>query len=363
MNFEKKMKKRGNQKLNKFAYNPYHKEPKAKSFPTWGKVLIPTFATVATVVVLFAVVVVPNMSAKGGANMMDASQGGNYIPAEEASYNKGNSNQGAASDQGEGAPQASKPASIPTWEERSIIEQYPEFTYDAYTYQVRYDGTTKVISATNTYVLLDNIIVNSRDTLTNVDHQINASVYSINHIARKCALAIKFEGSEDYYAYTNKYYYPATLSDLLADSCFEDEVIINKGKDFNALNGTGVDFVVSNDDSIMEIIYSDKSPTNIRSEESYYDDGTPSSSINPSSMAYALPRREVEYQVIFGRHYTHVVSFKLVINSLGISNAWAEAYDCGYMSFNLFGRGHFFDIGETRYSQIKAYIDTILSNN
>ena len=363
MSFEKKMKKRGNQKLDQFAKNPYHQEVKPKSFPIWGKVLIPTLAVSASLVVLFTVLVVPNMAAKGGANMMDGSQGGYDYPAEAASYNKGNSTPAAASDQEEGTPQASKPASIPAWEERSIIEQYPEFAYDAYTYQIRYDGTTKAISATNTYVLLDNIIVNSRDTLTNIDHQINASIYSINHIARKCALAIKFEGSEDYYAYTNKYYYPATLSDLLADSCFEDEVIINKGKDCNALNGTGVDFVVSNDDPIMEIIYSDKSPTNIRSEESYYDNGTSSSSINPSSMAYALPRREVEYQVIFDRHYTHVVSFNLVINSLGISNAWAEAYDCGYMSFNLFGRGHFFDIGETRYNQIKAYIDTILSNN
>ena len=61
MNFEKWMQKRGNNKLNKFAKNPYHVSW-IKRLPLWSKVAVPTLMAATAAIVIITVGVLPSFN-------------------------------------------------------------------------------------------------------------------------------------------------------------------------------------------------------------------------------------------------------------------------------------------------------------
>ena len=162
MSFEKKMKKRGNQKLDAFAKNPYHQEtpkvvePKRKSFPTWAKVMIPTFA-VATCLVVFMVPMIM-MGAVGKNSAMKPNGGDNYAPADmDGSRYQGGSTDKAAPGDNSYCEEGSQAAPVPHWSEATLIQKYPEFTYEGVNYQLRYTDRTMPIDSqySNTKTVTD----------------------------------------------------------------------------------------------------------------------------------------------------------------------------------------------------------------
>ena len=78
MNFEKWMKKRGNNKLNAYAKNPYHVSW-IKRMPMWSKILVPSALAMTAAVVVISVGVLPHLG------MNKAASGHKYSDAEYSS--------------------------------------------------------------------------------------------------------------------------------------------------------------------------------------------------------------------------------------------------------------------------------------
>lgn len=352
MSFEKKMKKRGNEKLNQFAKNPYHQElavveaKPQKGFPLWGKILIPTAVMATALVVFVAVGILPMMSAKGAMKAPnDGEQGGNAHEA--ASYNDYT---GKESPQASATPYTSGEAGIPVakWEDKTIIEKYPNFVYGSIQYDVRYTDRSEPINETYINQKLADISVRGYDIYKDEAHYINASIYSINSIHDTVSLAISFEGETSYYAYQNNNYKPQTLSDLLADTCFDEEAIISKGSYMDYVRSdNNKEYSVVDQATIKDILYSDKSPanTNIRTAILKADNPNGQSSSEAVSQLPA-PNERIDLTVAFP--------------CLGINNAVIYCFNNGRMDANFFGAIATFDIGVTRYNAIK---DSLVNSN
>ena len=132
MNFEKRMKKRGNQKLDKFAKNPYH-VPWFKKIPTWVKIATPavlTSAAAATIVI----VMMPTFANKSyHANMNIGSGSVNYIP----SANNGKSTPTSTHEYQPSSSAYSSQQSNPneSWGSKAFYQKYPSILYQEVTYQ------------------------------------------------------------------------------------------------------------------------------------------------------------------------------------------------------------------------------------
>ena len=353
MSFEKKMKKRGNDKLNQFAKNPYHQEPVVaetkpqKSFPLWGKILIPT-AAFATALVLFVSIGILPMMASNGKIAINGGEEGQHTPAQDAeSVNKGN--YGSAQENYSYAPgQQSETAPVPHWEEASLIQKYPNFVYGNIQYNIRYSDRSEPISETYVKQKLDDISVRGYDIYEDEAHFINASIYAINSVSDKVSLAIRFEGETAYYAYQNNNYQPQTLSDLLADTCFEDEAIISKGSYMDYIRSdNNKDYAVVDQATIKDILYSDKSPanTNIRTAILKADNPNEQSS---SEVASQLPAPNAR------------IDLTIAFPCLGIDDAAITVFINGRMDAVFFGSRATFDVGTNRFTAIKDSLD---SNN
>ena len=341
MSFEKKMKKRGNDKLNQFAKNPYHQEivtvepsPKAKRFPVWAAALIPSIAIACAIII-----VVPMMISMGGAKGAMKDNGGEQA-GENASYYKpvASDNKdiyGSAQGDYSYAPGQQSEASLPRWEDASTIQRYPDFVFQ----NVQYDILNKVgyqsIDIQYINQKLGDISVRGYDNSRGEAHYIDASVYSIKNISDKVSLAILFEGETDYYAYQNKTYEPVALTDLFADTCFKEEATFTSAA-YNNYVRTDLRKVYSqiNQEAIMSILYADKSPVNMHGKNAEVDQMGNSNDF---------------------------VAFNVKFDCLGINNASLWIFSNGRMDINLFGTNAIFNVGTATYSAIKESLET--SNN
>ena len=190
MSFEKKMKKRGNDKLNQFAKNPYHQEivavepsPKAKHFPVWAAALIPSIAIACAIII-----VVPVMMSMGGAKGAMKVDNGGEQAGENASYYKpvASDNKdiyGSAQGDYSYAPGQQSEASLPRWEDASTVQRYPDFVFQNVQYDILDKVSYQSIDAQYINQKLGDISVRGYDTQNNETHYINASVYSIKNIS------------------------------------------------------------------------------------------------------------------------------------------------------------------------------------
>lgn len=330
MNFEKKMQKRGNQKLDQFAKNPYHKEqPKVNSFPLWGKILIPTAGVSLALLLGFTVAFIPSLASNKSVAIIDGGSGqgaAHYDPAEATSQNIGGKDNHSQQSPGEGtAHQDTK------WNDMTIIEQYPSFTYGDYTYNVRYTDVSKPINASFVKTKLNDIYVHGYDSTKDENHFMNASIYTINQIHEKVSLAIRFENSNVYYAYQNSNYIPESLSDFLEDTCIEKEATILKASsiDLTKENNAETTRDFSNLIDITNILMTDKSPVNTKQYVTKNAD---------SLLA----------------NHNEGICLQLKFECLGIDDAEVFFFDDGLMCANLFKeKVASFNIGQDRYLQIK----------
>lgn len=349
MSFEKKMKKRGNQKLDQFAKNPYHK-PKVTTFPTWAKVFIPSFAVAAGVVLFITVGVLPSMANNKNAAITNKDGYSHYEPTElnptnqGASYTPVDSHPSDAQAEGsQGAMSSTKePGQIKKWEDKALFEQYPSFSYDNKTYQVRYaDYRTNPIDVKYVeYLVSDNISLIGYDERLGEMHQMTASVYNITKINPDVALAIKFTNDENYYAYQNVDYYFSSFEDILNKVSFNTEVVINyivyTEYDATTRVSTKKQFEVDNQSAMMDYFYTLTGYANLKSD-------------NPSN------QNTSEY-VSSTQTANHYLSLNVTIPCLNINNAAMTFDSNGFVSVNLFGKFAEFQIENTKYQELENII-------
>lgn len=105
------------------------------------------------------------------------------------------------------------------WDQLEINEQYSEFVRDAGTYSVQ-DAELDGDQVGDDLGAVLAVGVSSK--MNRFTH--NARVYTIDGIASKCAVAVKYDGDARYFISTNRDYTPATLGALIEDLSLEDNL-------------------------------------------------------------------------------------------------------------------------------------------
>ena len=355
MSFEKKMKKRGNQKLDAFAKNPYHQETpevvtsKPKSFPTWAKVMIPTFA-VATCLAVFMVPMIM-MGAAGKNSAMKPNGGENYNPADVdgSHYNGSSDKAGPRDDQSYQAPEeGSQTAPVPHWSEATLIQKYPEFTYEGVNYQVRYTDRTMPIDSQYINAKLADIAVSGYDIYEDASHESNAEIYSIKNIADDASLAIKFNGDTNYYAYQNVNCYFATLNDVMNKVSFNTEARFTQATYSHISKSDAYledEYKNLTKDDIMDIIFADLTIHNANTKPRL---NAPTSEGTDSSEGSSSEKRALS-----------AITLTTAIDCLGIDNAYLRMWEDGNLDVNLFGNRAVFYLGQATYQSLLSYITSL----
>ena len=231
MSFEKKMKKRGNQKLDAFAKNPYHQEPIMESkpvrrgMPLWSKILIPLGSVAVAVFGTF----IGMRMVFGGFGNKAANRDGYHSYQDEAqtpatiSENKGDH----GNSQAPYSPSSPEDATR-SWGDLSITSQYSIVNYSNLSY-IEYSGD-KATPINAQYIaskIDENITVKGHDYNINEDHTIEVTIYSIKNIHYKAAIAVQFKDSTDYYAYVCSSYLCSTYDELYDEMGFANELSLN----------------------------------------------------------------------------------------------------------------------------------------
>ena len=355
MNFEKRMKKRGNQKLNKFAKNPY-RVPWFKRIPTWVKIAAPSLVA-ATAMAVVVVVTLPYLtSTNGKANLMNGISGSNY----KGSWKDADAHAPAEASTSQAMSSyiddpAQSEESIP-WDNRSINQKYPSFIYNNVTYSKSYIENNVPID--NQYVdeKVADVSVSGYDSNTDSSHQSQAEIYSIKNIAHDVGLAIKFVDQDSYYAYLNQNCYFANIGELLDKVSFASEVELPTARYTyrdSEENAHTTIYENINKDSILSLVFDDRTianqvaaPQPLRSSSSsslHHEPGDPSLTTNT---------------------YVHV-RVTIRIPSLSINNGYFVVYSNGVMDLAFTSRVQTFAMGETRKNALLTYLNnnaTIVSN-
>ena len=231
MSFEKKMKKRGNQKLDAFAKNPYHQEPIVEAkpvrrgMPLWSKILIPVGAVATGIFGSF----IGMRMVFGGFGNKAANGGGYYSYQDEAQTPAAISEDKGGRDGSQTPYSPSSPESTTkSWEDLSITSQYPTVNYSDLSYIEYSSDKAAPIEAQYIASKMDeNITVNGHDYNLNEDHTIEVTIYSIKNIHYKAAIAVQFEGTSDYYAYVCLSYISSTYDELYDEMGFANELSLD----------------------------------------------------------------------------------------------------------------------------------------
>ena len=256
MNFEKRMKKRGNQKLDKFAKNPYL-VPWFKRIPTWVKIATPTVLTTVAAALVVVIMMPSFMTNKSTANIMapsrdqDIAHSNNEKPATNNDYQGGSQ---AANPSHDGkTPEQSTP-----WDSRSIVSKYSVFTFQDMTFE----GEITSSAAINKQYIdskLGDVQVSGYDDVNKEAHQESASVYSIKNFSNEIFVALKVNGDDNYYPYYKTNTVFANIGDMLNKTTFVSETSVTNVtyRDYTNINNATVTFSGYEQSAIYNILFDD----------------------------------------------------------------------------------------------------------
>lgn len=114
----------------------------------------------------------------------------------------------------------SENAIIPKWDERTIQTQFRELNLNGIIYSTK-DHSIESYHIGN---ILGAVTMQGDDIYEDKLHSINAEVFSISDISSNCAVAVKFNGHDKYYVYTNRDYFPSTLGELVESLKLNDTI-------------------------------------------------------------------------------------------------------------------------------------------
>ena len=316
MNFEKWMKKRGNNKLNAYAKNPY-RVSWIKRLPLWSKIVVPSALAMTAAVVIISVGVLPNFLARGKNASM--SRGPKYSSANYSEV----SNQDPKS-----VPQGSHSSQMNTSGGEGYLSRiFPSITYDNIEYTLTNNSGSSVVPVNH----IDELLFNGK-MKTVTETNIDVEIYSIKNIDKEVAVAFKTKYiSNNYYAYINLATHFHDIDDFLNLLNPNTEMEITN---LTYVNYTGVDFDKATkvehkgykEADIYNIIFSDKTIEGYTSEDYDYESST-------------------EYY-----------SMDLKFEALGIDSYNAYFFSSGYIVFDIFEGKHIFELGQAKYQELETYL-------
>ncbi len=200
-------------------------------------------------------------------------------------------------------------AIIPKWNERTLPTQFMEFELNG----IGYNTKDHIIEGSYIGGFLGTVTMEEQDIYEDKIHSINAEVFSICDISTECAVAVKFNGYDNYYVYINREYSPATLGELV------DSLKLNDTISFGALTPDDRTLVTDYDrDVLTELL------------DEYRDCAT--------LFDYTGHRK--------------LFSVSASVDMLGISNKSLAVTEDGYITTNIMEWGYAFYIGEYKAREI-----------
>lgn len=215
-------------------------------------------------------------------------------------------------------------AVVPKWEEMKISQQFPEANYNG----IRYSSRTAELSADNIDAELGEVSMQGYDTYTDKNYNATAKIYRIASVSENCAVALRFDGQSEYYAYVNSYYQPETLGQFIDDLNLRDNLItgsvwqdkLDKNGEFKTYEYTGLDT-----DKVWSLLLSDTSLEAVRD----YDAQT----------------------------FETLMSISVDIPLLGYKNISLSVTAEGYLTTNILDTGKAFFIGTDKVNNFMQYVN------
>lgn len=217
-------------------------------------------------------------------------------------------------------------ASIPKWEDLGISQQYSELIFESKTYY----GTISKIDKDKLGGSVGTETLSGQDNYTEEIKHEDGTIYSIKDIATECAVAIKFNGDNDYYVYRNSDYKLNTLGQLIDDLDLHNNMSFGSvWYDYQKDNGeyATIEFVNLQNPIVWDMLLSDKSTTNVKDFDSM--------------------------------QFNSIMSVSVNIPVLGYENISLSVTDNGYLTTNILDTGKAFYIGEDK---VNAFVDYVLKN-
>ena len=226
---------------------------------------------------------------------------------------------------------------IPRWEDLAICEQY----FDIPLNDEEYNARKGVIPLERLGPELAAVTARGVDEYAfiageNPDRYLGAAVYEITGVSPECAVAVRYEGSDTYYAAVNWNYRPETLGQFIEDLDLRNTLVVNAA-------------------------YYD--------DWEYVDDGL-STAVRYAVIQYdGIDREKVwalllsntaafnEYDELNFDQPGRILGLSIDIPLLGYTNISISVHEGGYIMTNILDTGKMFHVGETN---TKAFVDYVL---
>lgn len=313
---EKKLRKRGMQKLDKFAHNPYHvnKPSFFSRIPLWGKIMVPASLVTAVAVVAFVGLVnglggakAPQAPSKNG----DASH---YAPAkQDTSNDKGYTGE----------------SSVPASQKQSISVNGVDYAFIATGSKGSGGEWSSSMYATVQEENLGNLISDTTDSNTGA----NVTIYEIKNYSSDAFIAAKYANNPNIFACFNEDITFATINDFL-----------NK-----------VPFISDSSIGNQKIMIFDDQPNN-----KYYT-GANTATINSYLFTDTGSASVTTYTQAEGESAI-TIPFKL--NTFNSECVKVILYRSGHMRITIADNDeNVYNVGENIYSNVRTYIETLTEVN
>lgn len=111
----------------------------------------------------------------------------------------------------------------PNWDEKTITQKFPEFSWNDDMYRLQNAGISPEYVGDEEA----DISLSGYDIYTDTQYFITAYLHKIANISEKCAVAVRFKNNDNYYIYINNDYRPATLGELIEKLDLENTISFN----------------------------------------------------------------------------------------------------------------------------------------
>ncbi len=218
---------------------------------------------------------------------------------------------------------------IPHWDDMKIYEQYNEIMFNGLCYNARNGEIGKErLGAELTSVVASGFDVYADEAGKDADRYTEAAIYEIAGISSECAVAVRYEGTNVYYAAVNSAYRPGTLKQFVEDLDLRNTLVFGDAYyEKKKLFGEYATIRFENLDStkIWEMLLSGALAVN------KYDD-----------LNFSQPAK--------------ILSISVDIPLLGYENISISIHEDGYIITNILDTGKMFCIGEENTQAIIDYV-------
>ena len=209
---------------------------------------------------------------------------------------------------------------VPKWEDLTLAQKYPTVQIN----DMEFSGqNAKLTKQTVGRELAD---VTATGFIGEAEKKADATAYAVIGIDERCAAAIKFDGSEEYYVYINSYYLPSTLGEFTDALSLEENIEFGAASYSYFENGAykNIEFNDLDDSVIWDMLLSDRDAKSIDNYDSH--------------------------------DFTAEMTVGVSIPLLGYENIALSVTEDGYLITNILNTGKAFFIGKEKTEKFTDYV-------